>query len=486
MASSTDVTSADASALLQKVAASGCLAKQDMRDAARACEVGKAVLRVAAAELVAAAHGAPILNSKSADGTPINVAVRYASVLPSGARVRRYGRAGEEFLVKNQFLRVHLPGTTMTRVLLQEPQPLSHGKSAAAIFQACKKDWRSLREMGHRGCAVEHFCYDRCGLTAHERLWRQWHAMSAASFGALAAPVPAEVLRLSEFVVFTACAAHDAQSAFRWGMRKWLGDKDLLRDVYVCIESLRRSMDLIHGHLAEWVASRIEFVDELQMDAVDQRRLLWQALDVEMETADVLAEVLQLTFEGGRLRVARSVSARADLVDLIVTALSSVWRFKRWCESRFLTAGVQARTVVAAMLTGIEDLVAFIRADESASKFFINGFTRLQGPVKVFFAECAFVSRVSDGVMAELMEDSRVALRYDSLFQCLSEDMLWLAMVPHQTWQHVASVAKIDPGDLRSNCVAGGHLSYHFSGVACCSQRQSCRGDWRGGMWSRT
>ena len=98
MASSADVTSADASALLQKVAASGCLAKHDMRDATRACEVGKAVLRVAAAELVAAAHGAPILNSKSADGTPINVAVRYASVLPSGARVRRYGRAGEEFL----------------------------------------------------------------------------------------------------------------------------------------------------------------------------------------------------------------------------------------------------------------------------------------------------------------------------------------------------------------------------------------------------
>jgi hypothetical protein len=142
--------------------------------------------------------------------------------------------------------------------------------------------------------------------------------------------------------------------------------------------------------------------------------------------------------------------------------------------------------MVAAMLTGVEDLVAFIRADDSASKFFINGFTRLQGPVKVFFVECAFMSRVSDGVMAELMEGSRVALRYESLFQCLSEDMLWLATVPHQTWQYVASVAKIDPGDLRSNCAAGGHLSYQFSGVACCSQRQSCRGAWRGVRWSRT
>ena len=94
MASSTDFTSTDASALLQKVAASGCLHTKDARDAARACEVGKAVLRVAAAELVAAAQGAPILNSKSVDGAPISVAVRYANVLPSGARVKRYGRVG--------------------------------------------------------------------------------------------------------------------------------------------------------------------------------------------------------------------------------------------------------------------------------------------------------------------------------------------------------------------------------------------------------
>ena len=136
MASSTDVTSTDASALLQKVAASGCLHTKDARDAARACEVGKAVLRVAVAELVAAAQGAPILNSKSADGTPINVVVRYKSALPSGAKVKRYGRAGEEFLVKNQFLRVDLPGKTVTRVLLDEPPALSNGKSAAAIFQS--------------------------------------------------------------------------------------------------------------------------------------------------------------------------------------------------------------------------------------------------------------------------------------------------------------------------------------------------------------
>ena len=371
----------DAAALLQRLSSSGSLNKDGTATASRVCEVGKAVLQTAAAELVETARGAPILNSKSAGGTPISVVACYQRRLPSGKKIKRSGRAGEEFLVKNQFLRALLPGRAVTRVLLQEPQVLSNGKSARAIFEACKKHWRSLREMGHAGCAVEHYCYDRCGLTAHERFWRQWHAETSRSLDALCEHATPEVLRLTEFVVFTACAAHDAQSSFRWAMHRWISDKDLLRDVYVCIESLRRSVDLMRSHLAEWVAARISFVEELGADAIDHRRSLWQALDVEMETADALAETLQLRFEGGRLCVSASASGRADLVDLVVTALSSAWAFRRWCESRFLTAGAQARTMVAAMLMGIEDFVAFILADEHASKFYISGFTRLRGAV---------------------------------------------------------------------------------------------------------
>ena len=177
-------------------------------------------------------------------------------------------------MVKNQFLRTLMPGRAVARVLLRAPQLLSNGKSARAIFETCKKHWRSLREMGHAGCAVEHYCYDRCGLIAHERLWRQWHAESSRSFGSLCEHATPEVLRLTEFFVFTACAAHDAQSSFRWAMHRWISDKDLLRDVYVCIESLRKSVDLIRGYLAEWVAARISFVEELGADAIDRRRSL--------------------------------------------------------------------------------------------------------------------------------------------------------------------------------------------------------------------
>ena len=458
-----DVNPPRAPSLIHELSrASAALSRGGIRAVQRVCEIGKEVLRTAFADLVSEAQGAPLLNSKSADGTPISFVLRTQRTLPSGSPLRRSGRQSAEFLVKNQFIRAHLPGGCFTRALLQEPLPLKHGKTAHAILQACLKDWRSLRQLGHTGCAIEHYCFDRFSITAHERLWRQWHQMSARSFVSPDANVSPEVLRLTDFVLVTPCAAHDAQSAFRWSMHRWLNDKDLVREAYVAVEALRNSMDLILSHLSEWLALRISFVPDLPLGHRDQRHTLWQTLDIEFETAEILSQTLQMIFRNGRMHVASSCSEMPDLIDIASTALLSAWKFTRWNEARFLTLGPSARTLVAAQLLGLSDLVEFIRGDDSASRYFINGFTRLAGNRKTYMAECAFVSRVGDGVLAELMEDSRVVLQYDTLWQTLSEDMLWLASLPSFIWEEVASVAETTADELRSNCIAGGHISFHF------------------------
>ena len=295
--------------------ASGQLSKPDVRALERVCEIGKVVLQHAAQELVSSAANCPMLNSKSADGTPISVVLRHRRQLPSGAIVERSGRECKDFLIKNQFLRAYLPGGYTTRVVLQDPVTLTHGKSADAIFQACRKDWRSLRQMGHGGCAIEHYCYDRLGIESHERLWRQWHSLHAPEFDALADGMPADMFRLTEFVLVTACAAHDAQNAFRWAVHGSIADKDLIRDTNVPIQSLRNSMDIIMRHVSEWVGLRLSCVADSADEVVDRRRQLWQMLDIDVETVEVLAETLQLEFRDGRLFVASSCPGRADLVD---------------------------------------------------------------------------------------------------------------------------------------------------------------------------
>ena len=41
------------------------------------------------------------------------------------------------------------------------------------------------------------------------------------------------------------CAAHDTHNSFRWAMHGEFNDRQLLRDCYVAIEALQKSMDML-------------------------------------------------------------------------------------------------------------------------------------------------------------------------------------------------------------------------------------------------
>ena len=160
------------------------------------CEAGKAVLKRGVEDLIADACSFPILTSKSADGTPMSLVHRSKRLLPSGAAVRTQGRQGTEWLVKNQFVRTRTPGGEwITRALLSEPVSLVHGKSVPAVLGVCFKDWARLRDLGHWGCSVEHYVFDRAGFSALNRLVRQWHAHTA--YSNLPPGVSAELARLT-------------------------------------------------------------------------------------------------------------------------------------------------------------------------------------------------------------------------------------------------------------------------------------------------
>eukprot|EP00974_Lingulodinium_polyedra_P043754 4200419-Lingulodinium_polyedra.AAC.1 len=142
---------------------------------------------------------------------------------------------------------------------MEEAVAMKYGKKVEAIAAASLKGWVCLRQAGHFGISIEHYCWDRMGLTALERFVRQWHAHQNLDIAELAKEggTTEKILRLSELVLVTPCAAHDAQNAFRWGMQSMAKDKEMLRDVYVSIESLRNSLDLINSHVAEWVTARL-------------------------------------------------------------------------------------------------------------------------------------------------------------------------------------------------------------------------------------
>ena len=81
------------------------------------------------------------------------------------------------------------------------------------------------------------------GLTALERFMRQIHKAEQVARHEMNPGDPVNVLLdLLEIIVVTPCAAHDVHNAFRWSMQAEFRDKELLRDCYIAIESLRNPL----------------------------------------------------------------------------------------------------------------------------------------------------------------------------------------------------------------------------------------------------
>ena len=156
---SSDPPAFDVAAQIRQLGlASGVLYREDLRELDLGCEVTKRVFLQRALDLVTDAAGMPVLSSKSCDGTPMRVMHESRRNLGlTGTQVVSKGRHGAELLVSNQFLRTRgLNGVNQTAALFSEALPLQD-TGASACLSAAREGWKWIRELGHRGCAIEHF-----------------------------------------------------------------------------------------------------------------------------------------------------------------------------------------------------------------------------------------------------------------------------------------------------------------------------------------
>ena len=432
------------------------------RDMPAACEVAKETLLRGAQALVAEAGGRPMLSTKSCDGTPITVTHRSSHSQPSGKRVRVSGRQCQEFLVCNQFVRTNLGGADVmkTRAILGEPTPLLHGKTVPAILLASRQHWHRLRDLGHFGCAIEHYCWDRLSIASLEKHTRQWHASQCLP-SSLPCGMDAETVQLSEFVCITACALHDAHNALKWSMHSSFNNKDLVRDVYIGFEALRRSADLVSSYIYEWLGNRLRPHKDRGAPWAEARMTLWLDLGVDPVTAQLLAHQLQLVWDGSSLFFLEGAFWNGDLWEAVASGLLAVWRFPHFSDSRWLTVGTSCRTMTAAFLTGIEDLVQHIRK-HSTKLFYLRGFARLDVPKKEFIVVCGVVSRVAEALQAHLMHDNRVAKQLESIWDVLAKQMKWVIDLPADTYSLLGEICQLPGTDVADLCINAAHVSLHF------------------------
>ena len=462
--------------------ASRSLSRDEDRDLAHAAEASKKLLHEKRIDVVRQANGEPMLQSCQADGTPIVVSESLAATMPSGRTIRRSGRASHEFLVACEMTRhIATDGKSNSTIFVKEPTPLTNGTCTDQIVEAQRCQFQSLRQLGHWGGAVQHYVYDRKGYKALCRRATQWHELVKESFDGLG-NLAWQQLFLLEWVLFSACSAHDTQNSFRWALPGFFNCEDLAKAVYIGIESIRNSFDLVRLYIGSWVADVMRVVDPLSDVEVANLRRLWAILDLPEETVSLLAEVLQLRFIGGALYVTSSVETE-DLVGLIITGLFAVFKFRKFSDSRWLTIGPSARTMVAAQLLGLSHLMGFIRERHSHC-YYLNGFWRIGPDHWGWLVKLALVSYVPDAVLQSLMLDNRVALLVDELEQKLFEKFAWLTVLPCVLWDQLAAVSGEAARDLRNDCLTGARRSVAFFHYRVIREARKlpwrlCRGDVR-------
>ena len=435
---------------------------KEAADVYKVCEVTKQFFRSQGPSMVAWAAGRPLLHSYSCDGTPCR-AKKYCFAEVAGRTLRRAGGDTAELLVQRTLLRAaKATGEVKTAAILSDPMPMTRGKKLPAQFSCCLRHWQSLRMLGHTGICVQHYCFDRGVHQGLVRLFRKKHGQLAAEASNHAVPDGAPLYdpALLEWIVDTPCANHDIHNAFKWSVMQCMSDAQLMTDTFIAIESLRNAYSHIQSVLSEWLLTAVKFVPP-QIDRQAADAALWTALGVEPNELHTFLD-LALRWDGTHLEVSNVHADSPDVWQRLVNVLLYVHKFKKFSTSRWCSVGQSCRTIVAALLLGLDDLASFVIKHPLKHNSYINGYKRLQGRAKHFCCLAALAAYPCDYLLGELLEDDRIVKNMTQLKEGVADEVKWLHSLPADVYETLGKLCGLSGGEFRSDTLAAIGTSVGF------------------------
>eukprot|EP00971_Amphidinium_carterae_P127341 2523252-Amphidinium_carterae.1 len=172
---------------------------------------------------------------------------------------------------------------------------------------------------------------------------------------------------------------------------------------------------------------------------------------------------MELRWRGGELCISETYeSGSGDVIGDISLCIIAVLRVRKYSDSRWLTIGVSCKTILAACLLGLCDLVAHVRAQPHTSDFYLHGFTRLSKDLKLFLVLGASVSYVGDGLLALVLEDSRLCKNQVEVKNAVLEELQYLESLAPAVLAHFASFCDMSSLEVRDAMICGAQTSYAF------------------------
>lgn len=131
------------------------------------------------------------------------------------------------------------------------------------------------------------------------------------------------MLQLTSWSVFVQCQNHMAHNALMWAIMDYC-DRDVIRNCFVVVESLRHGFGQLVANISEWVRTRLAFED---WDMPCQSEC-WTVLGVEPQWVEKM-EAMQLRWEGGKLKVTAALEDNDKVVKPVVAIFMHILKLRQ-------------------------------------------------------------------------------------------------------------------------------------------------------------
>lgn len=412
-------------------------------------ESGKDYMLEHAKNLLQQCGSMPFLVSYSCDGTPCKEVVQRLdfqkplSKQQTGAQQSqaqmRQGRMGKEVMVEHTFLRFFdALGNAHSGTIIKEPVPMWHGKDIDAVWGISRSDLFVARDHGHSGISIAHCTFDgglfsgMCRRSMQEHMMRSVLRREEAVNRGLN---PKDQL-VTEWVVASRCTAHVCHNALKWAMSTCFPNGNPMKDLWEVCFGLNNSSGDLHRHLIVWLTLKVQFLPPELLPSPAATTQQWMAVGLPADLLDTVAAEWRLLWANDRLMISDVFAGDSGIIEDIADTILSFLTLEVFTESRWLTIGRSCRSLMLCMMFGLKSLVDYILAIPASNENHLSGFKKLfQGETQEFTLACALASYVSDGVLAEILEDNRAARKIHQWREVAKEEMDWVRSLDGEAMQ---------------------------------------------------
>eukprot|EP00971_Amphidinium_carterae_P331607 6465285-Amphidinium_carterae.1 len=163
-----------------------------------------------------------------------------------------------------------------------------------------------------------------------------------------------------------------------------------------------------------------------------------------------------------KLFVSAAALEESDSLETLRVLLLKAWRTKPFVESRWCSVGTSARSITLATALGYWDVIRHVRARGVISEYDVGAIDFLDHDCLSTLAVVGCIAHVTDTFLADVLQDSRLAMRSDTLNRLVAQSLDWLEGIQACTWKLLGGFVGFEASELRHKVIHGAHLSACF------------------------